>query len=441
LTDITQISAGGANTCALKTNETIYCWGNNSGDNTTTNRHTPVQVKEIKRKDFLTNISQVAAGGYHTCALKTDGTVYCWGYNYIGQLGDSTNDDRYIPIQVKGVDGEGYLTDITQIRAGSYHACALKTNGAVYCWGANYNGQLGDNTDVNRYTPVQVKGVNGKDYLTNVIQVAAGHNHTCVLKTNGAVYCWGENDHGQLGDNTDTKKHIPVQVKGVEGKDYLTNVIQVAAGGHHTCALKTDGTIYCWGDNYYGQLGDNTNTNRYTPVQVKGVGGEGYLTDITQISAGGANTCALKTDRTVYCWGLNDFGQLGDNANTNRYTPVQVKGVDGEGYLTDITQISAGGYHTCALKTNGAVYCWGNNSFGQLSDNTDINRYTPVQVKGVGGEGYLTDITQISAGGYHACVLKTNGAVYCWGANYNGQLGDYTDTHRYTPVPVNVFFI
>ncbi len=219
-----------------------------------------------------------------------------------------------------------------------------------------------------------------------------------------------------------------------------SRVGSISAGDYYTCAVK-NGLVYCWGKNDHGQLGDNTNINRYTPVQVKGVEGKDYLTNVIQVAAGGYHTCALKTDGTVYCWGGNSSGQLGDNTNTHRYTPVQVKGVGGEGYLTDITQISAGGYHTCALKTNGAVYCWGNNSFGQLSDNTDINRYTPVQVKGVGGEGYLTDITQISAGGYHACVLKTNGAVYCWGANYNGQLGDYTDTHRYTPVPVNVFFI
>jgi len=159
--------------------------------------------------------------------------------------------------------------------------------------------------------------------------------------------------------------------------------------------------------------------------------------ELGSINTGSGHTCAVKNG-LVYCWGENNHGQLGDNTNTHRYTPVQVKGADGKGYLTNISQVAAGGYHTCALKTNGAVYCWGNNSFGQLSDNTDINRYTPVQVKGVDGEGYLTDITQISAGGYHACVLKTDGTIYCWGDNDYGQLGDNTTTDRHTPVLVKM---
>ena len=392
-------------------------------------------IKNEHSVSLTYELGSINTGSGHTCAVK-NGLVYCWGANYNGQLGDSTNVDRYTPVQVKGVEGKDFLTNISQVTAGRYYTCALKTDGTVYCWGDNYSGQLGDNTDNDKYTPVPVKGVKGKDFLTNISQVAAGGYHTCALKTDGTVYCWGDNHSGQLGDNTDNDKYTPVPVKGVEGKDFVTNISQVAAGGYHTCALKTDRTVYCWGDNSFGQLGDNTNTHRYAPVQVKGVNGEKYLTDITQISAGGVNTCALKTDGTVYCWGYyNYISQLGDSTN-KRYIPVQVKGVDGEGYLTDITQISAGVSYTCALKTNGAVYCWGDNPFGQLGDNTDINRYTPVQVKGVNGEGYLTDITQISADGANTCALKTDGTVYCWGDNYYGQLGDNTTTERHTPVQV-----
>ncbi len=394
-------------------------------------------IKNEHSVSLTYELSSISAGSGHTCAVK-NGLVYCWGENNHGQLGDNTNTHRYTPVQVKGADGKGYLTNISQVAAGGYHTCALKTNGTVYCWGYNYMGQLGDSTNVDRYTPVQVKGVDGKGYLTNISQINLGNEHTCALKTNGTVYCWGYNSLGQLGDNTDINRYTPVQVKGVGGEGYLTDITQISAGGYHACVLKTDGTIYCWGDNYNGQLGDNTNINRYTPVQVKGADGKGYLTNVIQVAAGRYYTCALKTDGTVYCWGLNDFGQLGDNANTNRYTPVQVKGVDGKDYLTNVIQVAAGEYHTCALKTNGAVYCWGDNPFGQLGDNTNTNRYTPVQVKGVGGEGYLTDITQISAGYYHACVLKTDGTIYCWGDNDYGQLGDNTTTDRHTPVLVKM---
>ena len=272
-------------------------------------------------------VSQVEGGEYHTCALKTDGTVYCWGRNNSGQLGDNTTETRYEPTQVLGVDGVGYLSGVLQISTGYSHTCAMKTDDTVYCWGYNSYGQLGDNTTTDRYTPVQVLGVGGNGTLTGVSQITVGYSHTCAIKTDGTAYCWGQNSYGQLGDNTTTSKYTPVQVLGVGASGVLSGVSQISAGRDHTCALKTDGTVYCWGLNDRGQLGDNTTTDRRTPVQVLGVGGSGTLSGVSQVSAGGSHTCALKTDDTVYCWDYNSYGQLGDNTTTNRYTPVQVKGV------------------------------------------------------------------------------------------------------------------
>jgi len=348
LLPIGTFSYQGLHTCALKSDGTVWCWGDNEygelGDGTTTERHTPVQVSG------LTNVVAVAPGSVHTCALKSDGTVWCWGDNYYGQLGDGTTTERHTPVQVSG------LTNVVAVTVGSLHTCALKSDGTVWCWGFNGAGELGDGTTTDRHTPVQVSG------LTNVVAVTVGFVHTCALKSDGTVWCWGYNHHGELGDGTTTDRHTPVQVSG------LTNVVAVEAGGGHSCALKSDGTVWCWGDNYYGQLGDGTTTDRHTPVQVSG------LTNVVAVTAGSEHSCALKSDGTVWCWGDNEYGELGDGTTTERHTPVQVSG------LTNVVAVVAGGLYSCALKSDGTVWCWGDNEYGQLGDGTTTQRNTPVQV-------------------------------------------------------------
>jgi len=278
----------------------------------------------------------------------------------------------------------------------------------VWCWGYNYYGQLGDGTTTNRLTPVQVQNLSG------VVQVAEGLYHTCALKQDNTVWCWGSNDYGQLGDGTTTQKLTPVQVQNLSG------VVQVATGSYHTCAVKQDGTVWCWGNNAYGRLGDGTTINRYTPVQVKN------LTGVVQVAAGGSHTCALRQDGTVWCWGWNSYGQLGDGTTINRYTPVLVQNLSG------VVQVTVGGYtHTCALKQDGTVWCWGDNHSGKLGDGTTTDRYTPVLVQNLSG------VVQVTGGYAHTCALKGDGTVWCWGQNYYGQLGDGTTTQRLTPVQVS----
>jgi len=337
-------------------------------------------------------------GGHHTCVLKSDGTLWCWGNNGYGQLGDNTTTSRITPVQVVN------LTNVVSIATGNAHSCALKSDGTVWCWGYNYYGQLGDGTTTNRLTPVQVSG------LTNVVSIALGYYHSCALKSDGTVWCWGYNGYGQLGDNTTTDRHTPVQVVN------LTNVVSIATGNAHSCALKSDGTVWCWGRNGYGQLGDGTTTNRLTPVQVSG------LTNVVSIALGYYHSCALKSDGTVWCWGRNGYGQLGDGTTTNRLTPVQVVN------LTNVVSIALGYYHSCALKSDGTVWCWGYNYYGQLGDNTTTDRHTPVQVVN------LTNVVSIATGNAHFCALKSDGTVWCWGYNGYGQLGDGTTTNRLTPV-------
>jgi alpha-tubulin suppressor-like RCC1 family protein len=345
---------------------TPYSWGYNFygqlGDSSTTNRNTPVQVSD------LTDVTTVAGGTAHSLALKSDGTVWAWGRNSFGQLGDGTTTNRNIPVQVSD------LTDITAVAGGSAHSLALKSDGTVWAWGYNSYGQLGDGTTIDNSTPVQVSG------LTDVITVSGGADHSLALKSDGTVWAWGYNYYGQLGDGTTTDNSTPVQVSG------LTDVTTVAGGSTHSLALKSDGTVWTWGYNYYGQLGDGTTTDNSTPVQVSS------LTDITAVAGGYNHSLALKSDGTVWVWGRNNYGQLGDGTTIKRYTPVQVSG------LTDVIAVSGGYHHNLALKSDGTVWAWGWNVFGQLGDGTTINRYTPVQVSG------LTGFTAV-AGGYHSLAI------------------------------------
>lgn len=376
--------------------------------------------------------SDIAAGGFHTCAITTDGRVRCWGYNGYGQLGNNTTTDSKISRQVQGI------TTATSVTAGYWHSCALLSDNTVWCWGRNAQGELGDNTTTDRLTPVQVHGVGGSGVLSNIVQISAGgqnsdgshdFGHTCALASTGAVYCWGYNGYGQLGDTTTTNRSAPVQVRAITGAGYLANVTKVGVGGWHSCAVigsGATGSLNCWGLNNNGQLGDNSVTNRSRPVAATGLGISSTHYP-TEVSGGALHTCALFADHTVYCFGDNSNGQLGDNTGADRRQGVQVHGVGNSGQLTTATDIDLGELHSCAVLSTGVAACWGDNIFGQLGDNTVTDRRYPVAVSGV------TTASQITAGGdlqsgnihyAHTCVRLTTGSLWCWGSNLNGQLGN-----------------
>jgi len=337
-------------TCALLSDGKIRCWGRNDygqlGDGTLTERTTPISVSDV------INAVAVATGRFHTCVLISDGSVKCWGDNRAGQLGDATTIPRITPVSVSRIDAKS-------ITAGHFHTCALLLSGMVKCWGGNELGQLGDGTVTGRTWPLPP--VSG---LTNTVIISGGAFHTCALLSDGTVKCWGGNDHGQLGDGTESHKTTPVSVSG------LSNVVAIGAGSFHTCALVSDGSVKCWGDNYFGQLGNGTITSSNTPVSVSG------LTNAVNIAVGGWHTCALLSDGTVKCWGANDFGELGDGTTIRRNIPVSVSG------LSNVVAIGAGDSHACALLSDGTAKCWGLNTHGQLGDGTTTKRTTPVPVLG-----------------------------------------------------------
>jgi alpha-tubulin suppressor-like RCC1 family protein len=245
-------------------------------------------------------------------------------------------------------------------------------------------------------------------------QVVAGSAHTCVLNAAGSVLCWGDNTSGQLGDGTTIARRTPTQVSGL-----TSGVVALAAGNSHTCAVTKAGALQCWGRNFEGQLGDGTTAASLTPVTVTGLS-----SGVAAVTAGNSHTCVVTTAGSVQCWGYNAYGQVGDGSGENQSTPVTVGGI-----TTAVASVTAGDFHTCALTTAGAVWCWGENGTSQLGDGTTDDQTTPVPVVGL-----ATVIVAVTAGTGHTCVLTLAGAVQCWGFNGNGQLGDGTTTAQATPI-------
>ena len=336
----------------------------------------------------LVGVTAVSAGGSHTLALKPDGTVAAWGANPYGQIGNGGP-----PVNVSQPQGVRSLTGVAFVAAGQNHSLALKGSGAVWAWGDNSAGQLGDGTTTTRRLPFKVPG------LSNITAIAAG-SHSLAVGAGGAVWAWGANGSGQLGDGSTSNRTAPVQVQGLSG------VKSVAAGGDFSVALKTDGTVWAWGANGSGQLGNGTTTPRNAPVQVQG------LTNVVAVAAGRAHALALRGDGTVWSWGANNGGQLGDASFTGRTTPVQVSGLAGA------TAIDCGEDRSAALRGDGTVWGWGSNLYGAVGDGTSINRFVPVKTL------VLRGALGISVGSNHAVALTTGGLVWAWGYDYSGQLGD-----------------
>jgi alpha-tubulin suppressor-like RCC1 family protein/subtilisin family serine protease len=360
------VSAGGlsgnsdSHTVALKNDGTVWAWGGGLmgqlGDGVTSGAATvPVLALDI------TNVSAVSAGGIHTLALKSDGTVWAWGSNQYGQVGvqEQFNVFRTRPVQLPGLNG------FIAVAAGGMHSLALKSDGTVWAWGANGSGQVGNGTFTHAvYAPAQVQGI------SNVKAIAAGPDYSLAVKTDGTVWGWGANAMGTppaggvLGLQNASSTSTPVQIAG------LSNVISVAAGGSHVVALKGDGTVVSWGNNQYGQLGDGGGASNSTPRAASG------LSNVAAVAAGLDHSLALKADGTVWAWGRNFSGAVGDGTTANRPTPVQVSPGG------SATAVAAGLQHSAAVLADGSVRTWGSNSSGQLGDRTQVNRSSPVQVSG-----------------------------------------------------------
>ncbi|MFN8444277.1 MAG: hypothetical protein U0175_26075 [Caldilineaceae bacterium] len=404
LSNIVLLAAGGHHNCVVTSNGRTRCWGMNYNGQLGTGSGNP-QANPVRVFGLDSTPTQLALGDQHSCAIVDSG-VQCWGYNAFGQLGNDSRNDSSTPVDVKGI-GPGVIA----LTAGRNHSCAITSGGGATCWGANYNLQLGNNSNTDSNTPVAVFGLN-----SGAQSISAFWEFTCTLMKQGAVKCWGKNDVGNLGDNSATGSSIPVDVSTLQ-----SGVLAIATGESHSCAVLDDGGVKCWGGNSFGQRGDGQDDGQESPVTV-----EGLQRRTIHLSAGGNHTCSLSNRGTEQCWGRNTFGQLGDGGNNGRYQPQPVSGLDNE-----VAAISSGNNHTCALLNNGSAKCWGLNSSYQVGDGTNLTRLTPTTVN-----LNSVSIKAITSGRRHTCALTTGGAVKCWGSNSSGQLGDGTSNFRTAPVDV-----
>ena len=347
---------------------------------------------------------QISTGDYHTCGLTSRGTAYCWGYNGDGQLGDgtTTNSEDDGPQAVIGG------LKFASISAGEEHTCGLTSRGTAYCWGANTDGELGDGTTDSSGEDGPQAVIGGLKFAS----ISAGDDHTCGLTTRGTAYCWGDNGNGELGDGTTTDSEDDGPQAVIGGLKFVS----LDVGYYHTCGLTSRGAAYCWGYNGYGELGDGTTTDSEDDGPQAVIGG----LEFASISSGYLFTCGLTSGGAAYCWGFNDYGQLGDGTTTGSEDDGPQAVIGGLKFAS----LSADSYyHTCGLTSRGAAYCWGYNGRGELGDGTttDSDEDGPQAV--IGGLKFAS----IQTGGYHTCGLTSRGAAYCWGANGDGQLGDGTE--------------
>ena len=415
------VALGYYHSAAITKDGSLYMWGRNNygqlGDGTTTDRYTPVKIMD--------NVSSVSLGGYHSAAITKDGSLYMWGYNYYEQLGNGTTTDRYTPIKI--------MVNVASVSLGSSHSAAITKDGNLYMWGNNGYGQLGDGTTTKKTRPQRV--------ASNVQSVKLGYNHTTVISKDGGLYTWGYNYYGQLGNGTTTDSSNPIKI--------MNDVVSCAGGYNHTVALKKDGTVYTWGYNRYGQLGDGTTTDRTSPVTIQIYDHTNVLTssgikhgiipdngnysfesagEVIQVAADNSHSAAVTKDGDLYMWGYNNYGQLGVYTNVDKNAPVLVNNSTTALPAKSVKYVALGYYHSAAITKDGSLYMWGRNNYGQLGDGTTTDRYTPVKI--------MDNVSSVSLGGYHSAAITKDGSLYMWGYNGNGRLGDGTTTSRYTPVKI-----
>ena len=412
------ITAGAQHTCLVKGSGEVYCWGRNLdselGDGTAQNRDAPVPVKG------LTGVRQVDSEAHHTCAVLDNGQVWCWGRNEDNQLGSTSPNVATEPVHVQGV------IDAVQVTTGSDFSCSLNKAGTVFCWGKGDAGRLGHGHTKGSPTPVEVTGLSG------VRQIAAGNQHTCAVTNGGEVYCWGNNNHKQgalPGDMRESPR--PSKVES------LTGITTIAAGSNTTCATNEAGALFCWGYNYYGQIGNGQEGSGHdaaTPVQVSKV------QNVAQVDIGEYHTCAVLQSGEAHCWGRDGYGNLGGAERGNRTEPNVVANV------ADAQSIALGGHHVCVIRQSGAVACWGRSESGQLGASeisdpyhaTDVipamdSLITPPPTPPTFTPDPATPVQaepMISTSEGFACALGTEGQPVCWGSNSSGQLGDGTTVYR-----------
>jgi alpha-tubulin suppressor-like RCC1 family protein len=434
---IVAIDAGDYHTIALSSTGQVHTWGYNIsgqlGNNTTTQSNIPINVSSFGSLSGQTIIA-IAGGGGHTIAISSTGQVHTWGKNDYGQLGNNTLTQSNIPTNVSSFGSLSGQT-IVAIAGGGYHTIALSSTGQVHTWGLNSNGALGNNTITSSSIPINTSSFGSLSGQT-IVTIASGQHHNIALSSSGQVHIWGYNVYGQLGNNTTTQSNIPINVSSF-GSLSVQTIVAIAGGGEHTVALSNTGTLHAWGTNTYGQLGNGTTTQSLVPINnisFSGITNNSVV--ITAISNGIDFSSALDNTGKLLVWGNNGSGQLGLGYTFNLLYPMYC--VMGSITLKTIIAINSMGNVMIALDSLGQVHTWGQNSVGQLGNNTTTQSNFPINISSFGTLSGKT-IVAIAAGNNHGMALDSTGQVHTWGFNSSGQLGNNTITNSLIPINISTF--
>ena len=398
-----KIVSGYVTSCGIKSDDSLWCWGSRAyggtgQNNATGNDLVPVPISGGGTWKHI-NMSVNPGGHQSSCGIKTDDSLWCWGSNSFGQLGDGTSTQRLVPTAVSGGGTWKY------VHTGYTHTCGIKSDDTLWCWGRGHDGST-----TNILIPTAfAEGGTWK-------HVTGGFNYTCGIQTSNALRCLGNNGSGQLGDDVLPSLTIPREISG--GGLWK----RVITANLYTCAIKTDETLWCWGANGSSKLGDGTTTERWVPTAVSGGG------TWKDVDGGKEHTCGIQTGGSLWCWGYNNSGQIGDATTTDRSVPTAISG----GGVWK--QVSVNGdairHHTCAIKSDDTLWCWGNNNSGRLGDGTSTNRNIPTAISGGG------TWKKVSLGESYTCAIKSDDTLWCWGNNTFSQLADGTSTNRLVPTAV-----
>lgn len=385
--DVVSVFAASTHAMAIKSDNTLWSWGYNSsgqvGNNTTVTQKTPVKVME--------NVIHAAVGDDRSMAIDAKGSLYAWGANHYGSLGDGKTTSCMEPKLI--------MSDVADMSCGNMFSLIVKKDGSLLACGYNSFGQLGDGTTITRREPIKV--------FDNVEYAACGAMHSLVVKKDGSLWGWGNDSYGQMGDGTGTNYTLPM-----ESLKDLDNVVEMSAGDTHTMALKNDRTLWIWGANTQGQLGDGTYKDNPKPQMI--------LENVVDMDGGSGHTLAVQSDGKLWAWGYNAYGQIGNDSTINSKTPFNA--------LNDVQKVACGNDHSLAIKKDGSLWGWGDNSSGQLGTNIANKSKSPIHI--------MDDVADVAAGYLHTVVLKTDGSLWTFGYNYSGQLGDGSKANSYEPIKI-----
>ncbi|MDO9628657.1 MAG: InlB B-repeat-containing protein, partial [Acholeplasmataceae bacterium] len=519
---IIQLSLGGDHSSALTSSGRLFIWGRNNfaqlGDNTTTNRSVPTEITDRFNLVSGDHIIQVSLGEYHSSALTASGRLFMWGYNLYGQLGDNTTTNGFVPIEITSQFSLVSDDQIIEVSLGGVHSSALTSSGRLFMWGYNLYGQLGDTTTINRSVPTEITSQFSLVSDDQIIHISIGREHSSVLTSSGRLFMWGRNYYGQLGDNTTTDRFVPTEITNRFSLVYDDKIIQVSLGATHSTVLTSSGRLFMWGWNPYGQLGDSTTTNSSVPTRsniyspkldrivtyiyqdsinyipiLEGYSFDGWYSDfalttlytnttmpaqnitlyakwqineyeinyyvyenhdplavitlhhgetIISISQGYDHISVLTSSGRIFTWGCNNFGQLGNGTSDNNAHPTPTE-ITNQFTLTQdetIVSTSFGFYHSSILTSTGRIFTWGYNYYGQLGDGTNMYKTSPTEITSQFNLEAGETIKSVSLGRYHSSLLTSNGRLFTWGVNWYGQLGDGTTNDRSTPLEITSQF-